>query len=300
MKKMIFGATGLAIIAAVISGTNNFLTKIAVTGVNNPILYTTLKNSLVGVLLLGVIFGLKRWREFVSLRKGQIFKLIIIGIIGGAIPFALYFTGLSMTSALNASLIHKTLFLWVLLFAAPFLKERMNKFQWLGVGAIFAANIFVGGFRGFQYNSGELMILLATILWAIENVVAKTALRDLSSLAVAASRMVLGSLILILFLAARGMALAPHLGAAAWGWTALTSILLFGYVLAWYSALKYAPATYVAALLVPATLVTNVLSALFVTHSLTLSTVTTSPLYAFGAMLVIIFSAKTDKKLAVS
>ncbi|MDO8504357.1 MAG: DMT family transporter [Candidatus Liptonbacteria bacterium] len=297
MKKFIFGATGLALTAAVISGTNNFFTKIAVTGVSNPILYTTLKNSLVGVLFLGVIFGLKKWREFASLSKGQIIKLTAIGIIGGSIPFALYFTGLTMTSALNASLIHKTLFLWVFLFAVPFLKERMTKLQLLGVLSIFAANVFIGGFGGFKFNSGEFMILLATILWAVENIVAKKVLKDLSSIAVASSRMVLGSLILILFLEVKGTAFPPELSAAAWGWTALTSVLLFGYVLAWYSALKRAPATYVATLLVPATLVTNVLSAVFVTHSLALPTVMTSLLYALGIVLVV-FTARPGQKLA--
>lgn len=261
-------AAVLALSAAAISGTNNFLTKAAVTAIKDPILFTTLKNAAVAVLLLGLILGLRKWSEIRNLNQRQWLKLILIGVIGGALPFALFFTGLAQTSALNGSLIHKTLFFWVLLFAVPFLRERVQRWQWLGVSLIFAANFLVGGFAGFKFNAGELMILGATVLWAVENVLAKKALADISSLTVASARMTIGSFLLFLFLVSQGRLISlAGLSAAQWGWTLLTSGLLLGYVLTWYTALKYAPATYVAALLVPATLVTNILSAIFVTHS---------------------------------
>lgn len=285
-------ATMLAIATAVISGTNNFLTKIAVTAVKDPIVFTTLKNAAVAVFLVGLILIFKKWPEIVSLTKVQILKLLAIGAVGGSIPFALYFTGLSQTSAVNAALIHKTLFLWVLLLAIPILKERLTAGQWLGVAAIFAANLLVGGFTGFKYNFGELMILAATILWAIENIIAKIVLKDVSSMTVAAARMTIGSLLLLLLVFWQGkIQLVSGLSSAQWQWTLLTSVLLLGYVLSWYTALKYAPASYVAALLVPATLVTNILSAIFVTHSLTLAQISSSTLFIIG-MLLMIFSAK--------
>jgi drug/metabolite transporter (DMT)-like permease len=294
-NKSIRFATICALAAAVISGTNNFLTKIAVTAVKEPILFTTLKNSLVAVLLVGLFLLFKKWPEIRSATKSQFIKLFAIGAIGGSLPFALFFTGLSKTSAINAALIHKTLFIWVLIFAIPILKERMNKLQWLGVGAVFAANLFVGGFTGFKYNSGELMILGATILWAIENIIAKKALRDLSAITVAAARMTLGSLLLLLFLILRnGAVILPALNPSQWGWTLLTSALLFGYVLGWYSALKYAPATYVATLLVPATLITNILSVIFVTHSFAAKEFVSAFLFVTGIYLIISLMRKTE------
>jgi len=102
--------------AMVISGVNNFLTKIAVTAIKDPIFYTTLKNAIVAIFLIGIIVLFKRLPEISALTKKQLLKLSVIGFIGGSIPFALYFSGLQMTSAINASLIHKTLFLWVLIF----------------------------------------------------------------------------------------------------------------------------------------------------------------------------------------
>lgn len=284
-------ATFLAIGAMIISGTANFLTKIAVTAVKDPILFTALKNSLVAILLVGLFVGFKKWPEIKTLTKKQTAGLLAIGAIGGALAFALFFTGLSQTSAINGSLIHKTLFLWILLFAGPFLKERFTLWQWVGVGSLFSANIFVGGFIGFKFNIGELFILLAVILWAVENIIAKKMLADLSVLTVVSARMVLGSIFLFLFLLSQGR-VAPlvNVSAAAWGWTILTSILLFGYVLLWYSALKYAPATYVATLLVPATLITNSLSAVFITHAWSGTQTISAILSLVGVSLIILFS----------
>ncbi|MEK7118482.1 MAG: DMT family transporter [Patescibacteria group bacterium] len=95
------GATGLGLTAAFISGTNNFLTKVGVTVVSDPIFYTTLKNVITVVLLIGALLLFHKWREMVTLSKKDWAQLFVIGAIGGALPFALFFTGLSMTSALS-------------------------------------------------------------------------------------------------------------------------------------------------------------------------------------------------------
>ena len=291
-------ATILVLGTALISGTNTFLAKFAVKAVNDPIFYTTIKNGIVALLILGLIVGLRKWPEIKKLTKQQWYKLIAIGVIGGSIPFALFFIGLTKTSAINAAMIHKTLFLWVLILAIPFLKERLSRWQWLGIGAIFVANLLIGGFQGFEFNTGELMILGATIFWAIENIIAKKALKELSSVTVAAARMVFGSLILFGVVVWQGNIglMSGGVAAAAWGWTILTAVLLLGYVLTWYTALKHAPATYVATLIVPATLVTNVLSAIFVTHTYPSGKLIASLLYIVGIVLMIVFAKKTTPK----
>ncbi len=289
----LIAATGLALGTALLSGVSNFVAKISVTVVKDPIVFTTLKNVLVAALLFGIVVVARQWSDLVRLRRDDWLKLAAIGLIGGSVPFALFFIGLTKTSALNASLIHKSLFLWVLLLAIPILRERMTRWQWVGIATVVAANLFVGGFNGFRYNLGELMVLAATFLWAVESVIAKIALRNLSSLIVAAARMVFGSAILIVFIALRGGGAAViHLTAVQWGWTLLSTGLLVGYVLTWYAALKRAPATYVATLLVPATLVTNVLSAVFITHAFPVVQVMNGFFLIIGAVLLIRFTRR--------
>lgn len=287
-------ATSLALGTAAISGLSNFVAKIGVTAVKDPVVFTTLKNGIVAIFLIGLVMAFRRWRELRTLSKKNWLKLAAIGVIGGSIPFALFFTGLTHTSALNASLIHKTLFLWVALLAIPFLKERMTRWQWVGIGLVAAANLVVGGYQGFKYNTGELMILAATILWAVENIIAKIVLRDVSSMTVAAARMIFGTIVLAAFVGLRGGSVAlTHLTTVQWSWTLLASALLSGYVLTWYAALKRAPATYVATLLVPATLITNVLTAIFVTHTFPLLQLASAALVTLGAGLLIGFARKT-------
>lgn len=297
MKQTLTTATFLALGTALISGIANFVSKIGVTAVKDPLVFTTLKNALVAVLLIGAILCFRRWRELKALTRKQWFMLIAIGVIGGSVPFALFFTGLSHTTALNASLIHKSLFVWVLLFGTTILKERLTRWQWAGIALVVVANLFIGGFSGFKYNTGELMVLAATLLWAVENVIAKVALKNISSLTVAGARMVFGSVVLLHLALPRNATLAVlHLTSTQWGWTLLASALLFGYVVTWYAALKRAPATYVAALLVPATLVTNALSAMFVTHAFSRAQLLNGLFVVAGAVLLIIFARRFQPK----
>ena len=179
--------------------------------------------------------------------------------------------------------------------AIPLLKEKLVWQQWAGVAAIFGANLVVGGFTGFKYNTGELMIFAATILWAVENIIAKITLKDVSSITVAAFRMTLGTILLLIILIWRGAFFGAifDLNATQWGWTLLTSILLLGYVTTWYTALKHAPASYVATLLVPATLVTNIFSAVFITGSFAIQQVVSLALFLAGLGVMILFAKKT-------
>src|SRR3989344_3888537 len=155
-------ATILVLFTAVISGISNFLNKEALSVFKDPILFASLKSIVVGLSLITIICVTGKWKEIVRLNKRSALKLLAIGIVGGSIPFALFFVGLSKIPAINASLIHKTLFMWVIFLAIPILKERINAMQTVGVIAIFVANVLVGGFNGFLYSMGEVMVFAAT------------------------------------------------------------------------------------------------------------------------------------------
>lgn len=298
-NKTLRTATILALGTAIISGASNFLNKFAVAGFTDPVAFTALKNLIVAGFLLGLLVVYKKRQEIRGLTKQQWLRLILIGVVGGSVPFALFFIGLAQIPAINAALIHKTLFVWVLLFALPFLKEKFSALQWLGVAAIFSANILVGGFRGFAFSAGEGLVLLATILWAAENIIAKIALRDLSALTVASGRMVFGSLILLpLALVRVGSSALLPASLTQWTWVVLTGLFLLGYTLTWYAALKRAPVSYVATLLVPATLVTNALSALFVTHSFNWQLLSSFELFVAGTFLLIYFARNLTRPAA--
>ncbi len=288
MNNKIGIAVILALGTAIISGVSNVIAKVGVSAANDPVVFTFLKNAAVGLLLVGAIVLFRKMKELMHLSRRQWALLIAIGIVGGSIPFAMFFTGLTMTSALSASLIHKTLFIWVALLAVPMLRERIGALQASALLLLVFGNFALGGINSFRWGTGELLILGATLFWAAENIIAKKVLLQVSSMTVAAARMVIGSIILLGYILVRGDGhMLIGLTGVQWIWTLISAVLLFGYVTTWYSALKRAPATLVASLLVPASLITNVLSQLFLDNTMTHAQVTSAAAMLLGVFLLL-------------
>lgn len=290
----------LALVTAFISGIAIFVNKFAVTAIQPPLVFTAVKNAGVGLLILAILLASRKWKLVKKLNRRELVYLILIGIIGGSIPFYFYFTGLIQIPAINAAIIHKTLVIWVALFAIPFLKERMSPLQIFGVVLLFGANLLVGGFAGFTFLDGEFLVLIATILWAIENVLAKKILPTVDPDIVTAARMGFGSLILLAaawLVDPAALTKSLSLNSTPWLFMIITIATLLGYVMSWYRALKYAPATTVTSVLVVSTLVTNALSAIFITHAWTMLMGIQAVLMIVGIALFLFSAEKVSKKI---
>ena len=261
-----------AFATSIISGVSIFLNKFAVAAIKPPLFFTTTKNIVVGLILVSVIIAFRKLPQIRILQKKDIVRLIMIGLVGGSLPFYLFFTGLANVPAANAAIIQKSLVVWVAILAIPFLKEKFSLLSILAVALLFIGNNYIGGFKGFSFSSGELMIGGATMLWAVENVIAKKALKNIDADIVSAARMGLGAIVLLgatLLTAPSSLTSILSFDTTQWFWLGITSMLLVGYVMTWYRALALAPATTVTAILVFSTVITNVLSAIFVTHTWT-------------------------------
>lgn len=264
----------LALLTAFISGIAIFVNKFAVEAVKPPLVFTTFKNTGVGLLIIGFLLVSGRWQQVKTLTKREKIYLVLIGIIGGSLPFYLFFTGLSQVTAINAALLQKTLVFWVILLAVPFLKEKLSLLQSLAIFILFASNFVIGGFQGFQFSQAEGMILLAALLWGVEHVLAKKILPTVSPDIVTAARMGFGSLILLIasaLTAPVALRNSLQLTSTQLFWVSISIITLLAYVVIWYRALKLAPAITVTTILVSSTLITNILSAVFITHTWTLT-----------------------------
>ncbi len=261
----------LAFLTALVSGIAIFVNKFAVGAITPPIAFTAIKNAGVGLILLIWILATAKWRTLLHVNKQQKLLLVSIAVIGGALPFYLFFTGLSIIPAINAALIHKTLVIWVAILAIFFLKEKPTISKIIAVTVLFISNFMIGGFKGLTYSTGELMVLSATILWAVETIIAKKALKKLDPDVLATARMAGGAVILLLIATISGsfsLSSLKQISSEQAFWMVITMSTLLLYVTTWYRALKYAPAITVASILVGATIITNILSAFFVTHTL--------------------------------
>jgi drug/metabolite transporter (DMT)-like permease len=240
----------LALLTATISGFAIFTNSYAVKEFSSPTLFTTLKNSMVGLALLAVVLRPGPMAEIRRLSPRHAAGLALLGVIGGSVPFILFFEGLSRVDAGNAAFLQKTLFVWVALLAVVTLRERIGLAQIGALGVLLVAQLMLGG-PGRLRGDGVLMVFAATLLWAVEVVVAKRLLGSVSSEVAASARMTLGAVLLIAYLAATGgIGAVAHLSTVQVAWVLGTGAILLAYVGAWYHALRLAPATAVTCVLV--------------------------------------------------
>ena len=189
-----------------------------------------------------------------------------------------------MATAPSAALIHKTLFLWVALLAVPLLGERLSGWQVAGLGVLVVGQFLLQPPSAWGWGSGEILMLIATLLWAFETILAKKVLAGTSARTAALGRMGVGALVMWTFLALTGRAGgAVSLIGPQGFWVVITSLFLMGYVWTWYSALKAAPAVLVTSVLTLGAIITIVLAAIVEGKGATTPQIAGMLLLALGA-----------------
>jgi drug/metabolite transporter (DMT)-like permease len=253
----------LAAVTATISGVSVFVNATAVKAVPDAVVFTTLKNT-VAVMALVVLAALVVRRDEVQAVDGRDRAwLTIIGIVGGGVAFLLFFSGLAMASAPSAAFIHKTMFIWVALMAGPFLGERLGWVPLAALGTLLLGQALILPPLGITWGTGETLIAAATILWAVEVVLAKRVLARVRSPIVGVARLGIGLVVLVAFLVVTGrIGGIGGLDTVGWAWVAVTGLLLSGYVGTWLAALRRAPATEVTSILVVGAVITGALTAI--------------------------------------
>jgi drug/metabolite transporter (DMT)-like permease len=253
----------LATGAALISGLAIYLNAFAVKQLPDAAVYTTLKNAIAAFVLMTVAVGLGAVRDVRAIDRRHWPAIFVVGVIGGSVPFILFFTGLAQASAPSAAFIQKTLFVWVALLAVPFLGERLGVASVIGLGILLVGQAFVLPPAGIRWGMGETLILGATLFWTAETILVKRLLGSIPSNVMAVLRMGIGLVVLAGYLALTGkLGVVAGLGATQWAWVVLTGLVLAGYVGTWFAALKRAPASVVASVLVLGAVVTGALTAI--------------------------------------
>ncbi len=245
---------------AIVSGFSIFINKFGVKGIN-PFIFTWGKNVIVVLLLLSAALYLKEHKKLAKLTKRQWAKLAAIGFVGGSVPFLLFFKGLSMTAPATAAFIHKTMFVFVGLMAFMFLKEKLSKGIFAAGALLLIGNFLLLKLTNLSFDKGALLVLIATLFWAVETTISKHTLKEMPSRTVALGRMGFGALFILVFLVFTGNAGSlKTITPMQIGWIVLTSVLLFLYVLTWYAGLKLVKATTATCILLLGSVITTTLS----------------------------------------
>jgi drug/metabolite transporter (DMT)-like permease len=252
----------LALVTAAVSGVSIFVNSYAVKQIADPALFTTLKNGIAAAVLLVLALTVVRRTDLERIERRDWLGVAVVGVVGGGIAFLLFFTGLALASAPSAAFIHKTLFVWVALLAVPILGERLGLLQIGALGTLIGAQLLIAPPAGVTWGAGETMIAAATLLWAVEVVLARRLLARVPSSVLSVGRLGVGLIVLAGYLALTGrLPLLTGLSATHWAWATFTGLLLAGYVASWFGALSRAPATVVTSVLVLGAPITAALAA---------------------------------------
>lgn len=262
--------TGLAFagLTALVSGIAVFVNGYGVRRFPDATTYTTAKNLIAAAGLLALFAVAGRARADGSGRRRpetatERLGLAAVAVIGGSVPFVLFFEGLARANSTDAAFIHKTLVAWVAILAVVALRERLTAVHLVAIALILVGQAEVRGGVGWpDAASGELLIMVATWCWAVEVVIAKRLLATLSPWTVGVARMAGGAVVLVGWVLVSGRADDLFgLGAHQLGWALLTGSILTAYVASWHHALAAAPAVDVTSVLVFGAVITAFLNA---------------------------------------
>ncbi len=246
---------------AVVSGFAIYINSLGVKLFSDSTLYTTLKNAVVGVaLLLPLLLFARRRAELRRLNPRQWGLLALLAIVGGSVPYALFFRGLQLSTAVTSSLLNHTQFLLVAALAVLLLSERVGALMWLALAVLLVGTSLGLNIGQVRWDEGALLVALSTALFAAGVVLAKYLLRELSTVTVMAAKMSLGSAFLVAYVAATGhLGAVTSLSAVQWGYALGTGLILLAFTVTAFLALRYATATVATAIPAASPLITTAL-----------------------------------------
>lgn len=290
-----------AAVAALVSGVAVFVNGVAVRHFDDATVYTTAKNLWAGVLLAVALLALSAGAAPRSVAESERRSawpwLVVVAVIGGAVPFVLFFEGLALATSTDAAFIHKTLVVWVAIGATIVLRERLRPAHLVAIVLLVVGHVVVsGGVSLAGMGRGEVLILAATLLWTLEVLVVKRLLVTIPAPQLATVRMLGGSVVLLAWLVVRGdLTALAGFSAGQWWWIAVTGTTLATFVSLWYRALAAAPATDVTAVLVAGAVVTAVLNTGFRGVPVTIDSVGYLVLLA-GVVMVAVSSSRAESE----
>lgn len=252
----------LAAVAVVFWGISFVATKAALSEVS-PSTLIFVRFAIGAVVLLAIVRELPPRRAWGA--------LAVMGFVGVFVHQMLQAYALTMTSATNTGWLIGITPIWSAILSAIVLRERFGFWKIVGLlGGFFGALLVVtkGDFSprvlGTPSTTGDLLIFISTINWALYTVLGHKTIRDLGPRRATSGSMLFGAAMLApIFIMKRGWTEVPRLTATGWGALLFLAVCCsaLGYLF-WYGALERIEATRVAALLYAEPLVTFIAAAL--------------------------------------
>lgn len=227
----------------VIWGVNFSVIKVALEELH-PLAFNALRFPLAALTLY--LFVRARPGPVPVIRRNDVTHLVGLGILGNVAYQLLFIFGIDATLAGNAAILLAVTPVWTILFSSLLGHERPPTSTWLGALATVAGMVLVvlGGSRGIEVGGstlrGDLMMVGASVLWAIYTVGGRTLTQRYGPLRVTAWTLWVGTAGLvplgIPYLLGTPL---ERISPAAWIGVAYAGILAIGVAyLIWYTGVR--------------------------------------------------------------
>jgi drug/metabolite transporter (DMT)-like permease len=290
-----------AALAAVIGGVAVYVNSLGVKTFADPVLYTALKDGFVGLVLLVPLVFSAGWRaEYRRLDRKTWAWMVALALTGGSIPFALFFSGLKMTTAATGAVLNHFQFVLVAIIAVVFLREKIRPAMWAGFAVLLLGTMLGTNLHALKWNAGAWLIGASTVLFAIDFVIAKHLLRGLATLTVMTARMTIGTAMLFVYVIGIGhLGQAAHLNATQWEFVVANGLILLLFTVTTFTAIRHASVSAVLAIGAAAPIITTLLQ-VFGTGKVKLAAADLSGLAVvmLAAIAIIIIGVRHDSRSA--
>ena len=168
----------------------------------NPLAFNGIRMAFASIILVLVLFITK---QGLKVPKKDIWKLVILGIIGNTVYQLLFIHGINLTTASNTSIIMAMTPASVALLSLLFKHEKIHWAAWLGIALSFAGFYLViakqPGTFVFSWENlrGDLMIFCGNLVWAVYTVFSKPLLGRITPLKWSSLTLAVGTVLYLPF-----------------------------------------------------------------------------------------------------
>ncbi len=225
-------------------------------------------------ILFSYVFLTKK-EELMRFSKKDLLPLVVLGLSGVSLLYAVQFLALKYTTAINGSILINSAVLFIVVFSFAFLGEKLTETRTAGtIIGIFGITIVLSNgnlaFLSTDTFLGDLLMIFDGFLWAIYTIAGKILISDRDGDAVTAWAFVFGTLTLLPFLHYEGLQIPMLL--TTWVSVLFLSVLcsFFAYIV-WYRAIAVEDASKISIYIYLVPFFTAIMAVAFLDESLTIS-----------------------------
>ena len=159
-----------------------------------PLIMTT-EMMLSGGAILLILLILRREK----INKREIIQIFPAGVVGGCLAFWIGFIGLSMTQASNYAFLTRFTVVFTCLLSYFILREKWTVNKTIVIILIMFGSFLMSGSGSIMaIGKGDLIVVLSSLLYSLSYVLVAKAMRQVSALAAATYRSLIGGLALLI------------------------------------------------------------------------------------------------------